>query len=262
MDNHTYWTKQDADKALYPDITWSKPEQRHARGKLGIIGGQKNSFIAVSDNYQVALDVGAGDVKLVLPDSLKKDIASFNIDVIYSPSNQSGSFSRASTETFRALSDWSQMTIIIGDLGKNSETAIALEYFIKDYAGPLVITRDGVDLLIESASDLASRNDTLLVISFSQLQKLFQKIYYPVVLTHSMNVIQLVEAIHKFTISYPATIAVLYQNQIFIADEGMVTSTPFTNTMSYIKGNLATKMALYWLWNPNKKLAGLTASIL
>ena len=262
MDNHTYWTKQTDDKPLFPELAWSKPEHRSARGKLGIIGGQKNSFLAVSDNYRAASEYGVGEVKLVLPESLKRDIAKYIEDVIYSPATQSGGFSKLSEETFLALSDWSQAVILIGDLGKNSETAIAVEYFVAKDKGPIIITRDAVDLLLESASELVNRQDTVLVVSFSQLQKLFQKIYYPVVLTHSMNTVQLVEAIHKFTISYPTTIALVFQNQIFIADNGLVTSTPLSNPMSFIKGNLATKMAAYWLWYPNKKLAALTASIL
>lgn len=261
MNNLTYWHKQELHKPLYPDIAWSKPEQKSLKGRLGIVGGQAGGFMAVSNAYNIALKTGAGEVKLCLPDCLKKQIPSSLTDASFGASTVSGGFASESKNIILALGEWSNGLLFIGESGKNSETAIAFEESILKYKGPVVITRDAFDLLVEASEGLISRPDTVLVLSLGQLQKLFKKLYYPIIITHSMNIVQLVEALHKITITYPATIAVLHSEQVFIANSGEVTTTPHANAIDLIRGDLAVKMAIYWLWNPNKKLAALTTSL-
>lgn len=69
---HTYWLTQSSDKPLFPDIAWSKPEQRSQAGHLGIIGGNKLGFAGVAEAYSVALETGVGKATVLLPDVLKK----------------------------------------------------------------------------------------------------------------------------------------------------------------------------------------------
>ena len=71
---HPYWHKQTLTAPLYPDIEWSKPEQKTNAGKLAIIGGNKLGFAGVADAYQTALGCGVGDVRVLLPDVLRKTI--------------------------------------------------------------------------------------------------------------------------------------------------------------------------------------------
>jgi hypothetical protein len=97
--------------------------------------------------------------------------------------------------------------------------------------------------------------------SFAQLQKLFQNVYYPKVLTFSMQLTQLVDALHKFTITYPCTIMVLHKEYIVIASGGDVTTTDWQNPMAIWRGSVAAKAASYWLWNPSSPLMAATASI-
>ena len=66
----TYWQQQTASKPLFPDIEWSKPEQRALAGRLGIIGGNKLGFAAVAEAYSTAHDSGVGEVRVLLPDAL------------------------------------------------------------------------------------------------------------------------------------------------------------------------------------------------
>ena len=61
METHSYWHKQTADKPLYPDIEWSKPEQKSQAGRIGIIGGNSLGFAGVAEAYQTTLKTGAGD---------------------------------------------------------------------------------------------------------------------------------------------------------------------------------------------------------
>jgi ADP-dependent NAD(P)H-hydrate dehydratase / NAD(P)H-hydrate epimerase len=260
MDN-TYWQQQTAAKPLFPDIAWSKPEQKGLAGRLGIIGGNKLGFAGVAEAYGVATSVGAGDVRVLLPDVLKKTIPSIMTDVIFGATNPSGSLARDALTEMKALGAWAHGILLIGDAGRNSETAIVYEDFLQDYHGPLTITRDAVDLIKNSSQAIVDRPDTVLIVSFAQLQKLFQMVYYPKVLTFSMQLANLVEALHKFTITYPITIAVLHKDQLIVASGGQVTSTPWDNPMAIWRGNTSAKAASFWLWTPTKPLQAITASV-
>ncbi len=262
MNQYPYWQKQTTEKPLFPDIEWAKPEQKSQAGRLGIIGGNKLGFISVAESYETALKAGAGEVKILLPDTLKKSIPNHITDVIYAPSNQSGGLSQDALNEMKAFGSWSTGILLIGDAGKNSETAILYENFIRDYHGPLTITRDAIDLLKNSSQILVDRPNTTIITSFAQLQKLFQTVYYPKVLTFSMQLINLVEALHKFTISYPITVAVFHNDSILVASGGEVTSTPCDNPMKIWRGKTATNAATYWLWHPKKILESITASLL
>ena len=260
--DHTYWHKQTATQPLYPDIEWSKPEQKSKSGRLGILGGNKLGFTGVAEAYQVSTNSGVGEVRVLLPDGLKKSIPPTMTDVIFGATNPSGSLAKDSIIEMKAMGEWATGILMIGDAGRNSETAIVYEDFLRDYKGPLTITRDAVDLIKNASSSVVERPNTLLVVSFAQLQKLFQSIYYPKVLTFSMQLTGLVEAIHKFTITYPVSITVLFKEHLLVAAGGEVTSTPWDNPMAIWRGNTASKAAVYWLWNPVKTLESVTASLI
>lgn len=260
--DHTYWQKQDPTKPLFPDIDWNKPEQRSQRGKLAIIGGNKLGFAASAWAYTDALSAGAGEARVVLPDALKKTIPNSVLDTVFVPTNLSGGMSKDSLNDILAAAAWADGVLLIGDCGRNSETAILLESVAEKYDGQLTITRDVVDLLRGNAQQLLSRPDTLLVVSFAQLQKLFQAVYYPRTLLFKMQFFSLVEALHKFTITYPVTIVVLHSEQLLAASGGGVTTTPWHNPMAIWRGSVATRAATYWLWNKSKPLEAVTASLL
>lgn len=262
MEMHPYWQRQMPDKALFPDVEWNKPEQRAHAGKLGIIGGNKLGFVAVGDAYTHATEAGVGQVRALLPDVLKKAVPPLITDIIYGPTNPSGSLGREAGADMHAIGAWADGILLIGDAGRNSETAILYEDFLRSYSGMLTITRDAVDLLLNAPEALVERDSTLLVVSFAQLQKIFSKVYYPKILTFSMQLQQLVEALHKFTITYPVTIATFHQDQLVVASAGQVTTTPWDNPMSIWKGAVATHAAAYWVWNPTKPLQATTASLL
>ncbi len=259
--DHTYWRKQTIGSPLFPDVEWSKPEQRSKAGRLGIIGGNKLGFAGVAEAYGVSTNAGVGEVRVLLPDALKKSIPPIMTDVIYGATNPSGSLAKDSLTEMKAIGDWATGILMIGDAGRNSETAIAYEDFLRDYSGPLTVTRDAIDLIKNASSSVVERPDTLLVMSFAQLQKLFQLVYYPKVLTFSMQLTGLVEALHKFTITYPVSITVLFKDQLLVASGGEVTSTPWDNPMAIWRGSTAAKAACYWMWSPSKPLESVTASL-
>lgn len=260
MEN-TYWKRQTNSKPLFPDVEWNKPEQRSQAGRLGIIGGNKLGFAGVGEAYGVATSSGVGEVRVLLPDALRKTIPPIMTDVLFGATNPSGSLARDASTEMNAISEWATGVLLAGDAGRNSETAILYEDFLKDYVGPLTITRDAVDLIKNSSATMVERPNTLLVVSFAQLQKIFQSVYYPKILTFSMQLAHVVDTLHKFTITYPCGIMVLHKDYLIVAVNGDVTTTEWQNPMAIWRGSVAAKAASYWLWNPSKLLMSATASI-
>lgn len=259
--DYSFWKKQSPDTPLFADIEWNKPERRDLAGKLGIIGGNKLGFAGVAETYSIATSAGVGQVRVLLPDVLKKTIPSTITDTLYGATNPSGSLSKDAQAEMSAISAWADCVLLAGDAGRSSETAIAYEQFVEHYQGLLVVTRDAVDLVKNSAQLLADRPNTFLIVSFAQLQKLFQLVYYPKVLTFSMQLTNLVDALHKFTITYPVSIAVLHKDTFIIASDGQVTTTPWQNAMAIWRGATAAQIACYWLWSPSKPLEAATSAI-
>ena len=258
---HDYWKQQQPNKPLFPDIEWGKPEQKSSRGRLGIIGGNKLGFAGIAESYSTALNTGAGEVRVLLPDCLRKSIPPSMTDVIFAPCNPSGSLSRDAMPDLTALGTWASCLLLAGDAGRNSETAIAYSDLIRNYTGQLVITRDAVDLVKNDSEALVNRPNTTLIVSFAQLQKLFQAVYYPKMLTFSMQLLQLVEAVHKFTVTYPVTIAVLHRDTLIVAHDGEVVTTKWETPLAIWRGITAARAATYLMWTPSQPLQAIATSL-
>ena len=169
--------------------------------------------------------------------------------------------SKESSADLAAAAEWANMLLLIGDVGKNSETAMLYEDLLQKTTAPAVITRDVVDLLRQNSNEIINRENTLFVMSFAQLQKLFQAVYYPKLLTFSMQLTSLIEALHKFTISYPINIMVMHNENLLVASGGEVSSTPWSNPMAIWRGSVATRAACFWLWNTKKPFQAITTSV-
>lgn len=258
---HDYWKQQKSTTPLFPDIEWDKPGQRSRAGRLGIIGGNKLGFAGVAESYATSLISGAGEVRVVLPDCLRKNIPPSMTDVVFAPSNPSGSLSRDALPELQALSLWATCLLMIGDAGRNSETAITYSDLIRTYQGPLVLTRDAIDLVKNDTEALVNRPSTVLVASFAQLQKIFQSVYYPKMLTFSMQLLQLVEAVHKFTITYPVTLVVLHHDTLITSHGGEVVTTKWDTPMAIWRGAVGARAATYVMWTPEKPLQAIATSL-
>lgn len=256
-----FWHKQEESKPLFPDIEWNRPENKRLAGKLGIIGGNKLGFSAVASSYGVAEKTGAGEIKILVPDALKKIIPNSVDSTIFAPTNRSGGLSADAQNQIQALESWSDVMLFIGDTGKNSETAILYENFLKKHHKPVVITRDAVDLVQNGFSDIISNDQMCFVVSFSQLQRIFRSVYYPKILTFNMHLAQLAENLHKFTITYPITVVTFHDNNLVIANSGKVVTQSWDNPMAIWRGDVAVRAAVYLTWTPQKPLEAITASI-
>ncbi len=268
MEMYPYWRRQDK-QALFPEIEWSKPERRDQAGKLLIIGGSTGNFRAVALAYETALKAGIGEVKVLVPDSLKKMIPPVITDVIFAPSNISGGFSMEAEADFMAAASWTDSILLIGDTNKNSETAVLFEALLKKTEKLTIITRDAVDILMNSFTELLDRENTIIISSFAQTQKIFQTVFYPKILTFSMQLTNLAETLHKFTITYPILIGTLHAENFILSENGEIITTPlansFSNNLNPLKiwsGEIPTKIAVYATWSQSKKLAASTSAII
>jgi hypothetical protein len=262
--NLDYWKKQ-SKTPLFENITWNKPEQKSFGGQLAIIGGSGGGFSAIALGAKIANDFGAGVVKVLLPDVLQKTLPNSS-DIFFADSNLSGGFAKSAVPEMTALSEWADSVVILGDMGKSTETASGLREFVAKNQKPIVIMRDAVDLMIPAAGEIIENGELTLILTFAQLQKLFREIYYPKVLTFSMPLAQAVEALHKFTLSYALTIASFCQGNYLVAQRGIVISTALSDTkyspLSLWSGEIAIKTALYQIWNPKKPLEATATAIL
>lgn len=260
-----YWCKQEPGKSLFPDILWSKPEQRSLAGKLAIVGGNSHGFAGIAAAYKMALATGVGAVRVVLPDVLKKTLpVKFTdriTDTIFAPSNPSGGFSREAINELSAAAEWADTILFIGDTGQNSETAALLENFVnQNRETSIVITRDAVDLVKNIGENLLNRAPTHLVVSLNQLQKIFQSVYYPRVITFSQGVKQIAETLHKFTITYPVTITLFHNENLFVARDGQIITQPFNQPLRMWSGEIAVRESVWQIWNPTKIIESIATS--
>lgn len=261
MQQFPFWQQQEPGTPLFADIAWNKPEQRSQAGRLGVIGGNKLGFAGVAESYSTLCKAGVGEVKVLLPEALRKSIPVSITEAQFAPSNVSGSLNREALPHMRALGEWAQGILLIGDAGRSSETAIVYDDFIRHYHGQLTLTRDAIDLLQTSHTTLLEREHTLFVASFAQVQKLFRSVYYPKMLVFSMQLLQLVDTLHKFTVTYPVAIATLHKDTLVMAYGGSVITMPWSSPLRIWRGHTASMMAAYYLWNPSKPLEAITTSV-
>lgn len=257
--DHTYWLKQ-SEKPLFPDILWSRPESKAGAGKLAIFGGNLHGFSAPGNAYNSSLLAGAGVVRVLMPDALRKIVKFLLPDADYAPSTPSGSFAKSALDALLSTAQWSDCTLIAGDVGRNSETAMVLESFVKHYSGPLVLTHDAADYFRESPLTVVDRENTLLVVSLAQLQKIF--IHTPTItpITYSMSSPQLAEALHNYTLELPSMIMTKHNDLIFMASAGQVSTTKHEEKIWRVTH--ASKASVFWLQNVKQPFESITTSIL
>lgn len=257
-----YWRKQTRDEPLFPDMQWSKPENRSAAGKLLIIGGHAHGFAVPAQAYAESLKAGIGVVKVMLPDALQKVVGAHLAEAEFAPSTPSGSFSRRGLSELLERSLWSDCSLISGELGRNSETAILLESYVEKYAGPLAVTRDGVDYFYHMADKLLARADTLLVVSMAQLQKLAIGAKYPRAITFSMDLLQLIDALHDLTEKYPVHVMVKHSGSILVASGGQVSTTRLDEDIPIWRVRYTAHATTWWLQHHNKPFEAITTSVI
>ncbi|MBQ3469860.1 hypothetical protein IJH16_02730 [Candidatus Saccharibacteria bacterium] len=261
MEKMDYW-KKDLFPKEYQNLEWNIPEQK--TGTISIVGGNSQNFSSIIKSAEFLQQTyPINTLKIILPDSLKTKLPPLET-AIFTPSTSSGSFDKSPL-----LSDSLKNTdfnILLGDFSKNSATTIAISDAIKSSTSKILLARDTIDLLGPEMANIVDREEGLFIIgSMIQLQKMFRAIYYPKVLLLSMPIMQAVEALHKFTLSYPVTIFTFHQEKIIIANAGEVATVPISSTpytpISIWSGNIACKIAMMNLYTPGKPLEATIAAL-
>jgi len=224
MEN-TSWLKQAKDSPLFPDVLWSRPENRRHAGKLLIIGGNSHAFAAVSEAYSGAYKAGVGATRVLVPNKLQKTLGGVFPEAEFAPSTPSGSFARTALAQLIDASTWADGVLLAGDFGRNSETAILLESFVSKYSGLLAVGGDSLDYFFNGSEQLINREKTVLIANFAQLQKLVAK---RILIKHSMDLSQLVLALSGLTKDFLGAIVTHHANQIIVAYGGKVSTIPAT----------------------------------
>ena len=265
MAPRTYWHKQGT-KPLYPDVIWSKPENKQASGKLLIIGGHAYGFSAPAIAYQEAVAAGIGSARVLIPDHIKKQLEHFqgpSLEISYAPSTPSGSFASSALAEMHDAASWADSILLAGDLGKNSETAIVIEKLLRATQTPVTITQDAAEYVIMHPETILTRSNTALVLSVTQLQRLFKNNKSPVAITHTMDLMHLIDALHDFTQDKPVAVVVRHQDTMLVAYGGDVSSTiypHYSETTWQIP--VASHIAVWWLQNPTKVFQAMTSALI
>ncbi len=256
-----FWLTQTSDKPLFPDLAWSRPENKQQAGKLLIVGGNLHGFAAPAEAYQESTKAGIGTARVLLPTAIRKIVGRFIENGEYAPSTPSGSFSKSALDELLLQSTWADGVLLSGDLGRNSETAVLIELFLQKNNLPITLTKDAVDYIASAPDTALKRGNTLLVLSFSQLQRLAIAAHNEHPLSFSMDLLHLVEWLHEFTNRHPVFIIVKHLDQLLVATGGKVSSTRLTAELPIWRLKIATHAAVWWLQHRNKVFESLTAAV-
>lgn len=250
------------EKNPYKDLFWNIPEGQKL-GKVAVIGGNAQSFRSPIKISEFLLKEYPFEVvKTVLPSSLKNKLPPLP-NLLFLKDTESGSFCDG-TELTKAI-DAVDYSLIIGDLSKNSITIQEIKKAARDSQKPLILARDTLDLIVGD-ENLLMRDSLTVIGSIVQWQKIFRGVYYPKILQPSQSLVQIVEAIHKFTLSYPLELITLHEEQIVVAKDGKLKLIPLSAT-SFLPftiwgGELAARILALSLYNPGKTLEATVAGII
>lgn len=249
------WLRQ-VDKPLFPDMLWSRPENKRFAGKLLIIGGHGQSFNAVSEAYSAAGKAGAGAVRVIVPDKLRKLLLKLFPEAEFAPSTDIGSFSRPALDMFIDVSKWADGVLLAGDFGRNSETAVLLESFIEKYSGPSALAGDALDYFCASPlrAETTRRPNTLLIGSISQMQKMAE----PNLIQQSADFIKIIEQISAWAQNIKPTVITEHSSQLITAVGDNISTTPKRGPVSNV--DLAAYAIVWWLQQPKKHFEAVTSA--
>ncbi len=261
MSLNEYWLKQTTGKLLFPELEWSKPENKRHAGKLLVIGGNLHGFSAPATAFNEAGKAGIGTARVLLPDAIQKVVKTFLPEASYGPSTPSGSFAQRSIADWLEQASWADGVLLAGDLGRNSETAIVVESFLQKHTGAVTLTKDAVDYVTTNPSHVLSRQDTTLVLSFAQLQRLAINAKFTSAFTFDMDLIRLVGMLHEFITTHQSYIVTKHLDTLLVAVNGQVSTTKLAKDIDVWRAATAAKTAVWWLQHPNKPFEALTTAL-
>lgn len=249
------WLRQTKDKPLFPDLMWSRPENKRRAGKLLIVGGNLQAFAEVGAAYTAAEKAGIGATRVILPDSLQKTLSRALPEAQFSPSTPSGSFSRSALADLLEAAAWADGILLAGNFGKNSETAILLESFADKYTGQLTVVGDTLDYFLNAAAKLTARPKTVVVATVAQLQKLASP---GILIRQRSDLMNMVQQLSGWASKTEIGIITEHSGQIIAASSGKVSTTLSTDINLT---HLAAYASVWFLQQPEKPFEAFVTSV-
>lgn len=259
--NPEFWHKQLPSQPLFPELEWSRPENRQMAGKLLLVGGNLHGFAAPAEAYVESIKAGIGASRVLLPNAIQKVVGPSIENGEFAASTPSGSFSQRALVELLDWCKWADGVLFAGDLGRNSETAILVEKFLQKCEAITVLTKDAVDYVVSVPQAALERPNTALVLSLSQLQRLGTAAHFERPVTFGMNLLQLVEWLHMFTGRFACHVIVKHLDQLFVAVNGEVSTTKLAQDMPIWRLKVATHAVVWWIQNRAKTFEALTSSV-
>jgi NAD(P)H-hydrate repair Nnr-like enzyme with NAD(P)H-hydrate dehydratase domain len=257
--DHAFWMRQ-AEKPLFPELEWSRPETRAQAGKLLIIGGNSQGFAAPAEAYGLAEKAGIGAVRVLLPEALRRSVGKLFPEAGFAPSTPSGSFGASALAEWCNLSLWADGALFPGDITRNSETTVLLENFLEKFDGQATLTKDAADLMCQQPISILHRHNTLLVLAMGQLRQLGSEAHFARAFTSEMGLVQLIESLHEFTKRFSLHIVTKHQGNLVVASDGQVSTTVVKSDRPVWRIETAATAAVWWLQNPSKPFEALTTA--
>lgn len=256
----TNWLRQTTDKPLFPDILWSRPENRRYAGKLLIMGGNMHGFAAPAAAYAAADKAGIGVARVLLPDKLQRSIGKLFPEAVFAPSTQVGSFSKKASATAADEASWADGVLLAGDFDRNSETAVVLESLTSGYRGPLVVAQDALQYFWGPDTPILERETSCYVVNLGKLQKLAKNNRPGTPVLHSMNLYDLVRVLEDWTKVTSAAIITRHSSSLVVAYQGQVSTTPYGEELRW-QVELAAYAAVWMLQQPDKLFEAITTAV-
>lgn len=260
--DYAYWHKQTKDNPLFPNLLWSRPENRKHAGKLLIIGGHLHEFTAPALAYNEAAQAGIGTARAILPQALEKTVSNLVPEAAFVPSTPSGSFATKALGEIMTHTPWADGVLLAGSFGKNSETAVVLEELLRTNNGQLTLTDDAIDYFLKTPSVLRERPETTIVATMSQLQQFITHSQHSTPITHTMDLMQLVRLLHEYTAQIPLNIITHHMDTYIVASVGDISTTSQTTTAKSWHIATAAHAATWWLQNPASPFEALSTAVL
>ena len=127
--------------------------------------------------------------------------------------------------------------------------------------GLQIYTRDVADYFASTPLTLFNRENTLVVVSIAQLQKLAQHSDFKTAITYTMGLPMLCGALAELTSTHKAHIITQQGNKILLAVDGKVLVTELPVEPDTWRLKTAVAASIWWLQNPSKPLEAIATGI-
>ena len=124
-----------------------------------------------------------------------------------------------------------------------------------------MVSADAVDYFVHQPLLLLDRENTAIVASFAQIQKIMQTVGTIKPITFDMGAVAIADALQAFTVAHQALIVVEHNGTIFCALEGEVISTQLSAPPKSWRTQTASAIAVWWAQNPGQLLAAAATAI-